>query len=166
MDGVTRELRASGRLPKGGRGTNAPRISPKEAATTLIAVAGSSKANEANSRLDKLEPLRSSLPRKAPQTLIDSLTAFLGDEAAFERLLEVRIARTRRRASFHFRDGTVEEFLPAKPDGRRDRFYVEGILPAALLQLVARAMDESGDITGSGNRDARAINRSPGRGKS
>ena len=153
-------------LAKGGRGTNAPRISPKEAAATLIAVAGSSKANEANSRLEKLEPLRSKSPGKVARTLLDAIISHLCFGSALDELLEIRVARTKRRATFHFRDGRVEEFLPVKPDERSDRFYVEGVLPAPLLQLVARAMVEHPDFSDPDNRSGRETNRPSGRDKS
>ena len=140
MDGVTRELRASNRLPKGGRGTNAPHINPIEAASTLIAVAGSSKANEANVRLEKLGPLRSTNDGMGDQTFHDALSSCLNSPSGPDELLEIRISRTKRRATFNFLDGRVIEFLPAKADVRPARFYVEGILPRGLLQLIAQEM--------------------------
>ena len=139
MDGITRKLRESGRLPKGGRGTNAPVIGPKEAAVILIAVAGSAKANEADVRLEKLESLRSSPGANAP-TLLETVASLLDDRGVLDTVSEIRVARTKRRATVHFHDGRVGEFLPARPDIRVDRFYVEGILSAPLLKLVGEAI--------------------------
>jgi hypothetical protein len=142
MDGITRKLRESGRLPTGGRGINAPIIGPSEAAIILIAVAGSPKANEADTRAAKLEPLLSN-GRAETRTLLEAVTSLLADPTNLDTIAEVRIARTKRRAAFIFRGGKVEEFHPAKPDARADRFSVEGILAAPLLELVARAIRNS-----------------------
>ena len=139
MDGITRKLRESGRLPTGGRGINAPIIGPNEAAIILIAVAGSPKSNEADTRVAKLQPLLSN-GRARSRTLLDAVTALLADPTNLDTITEVRISRTKRRAAFIFRSGKVEEFHSAKPDGRADRFYVEGILGTPLLELVARAI--------------------------
>src|SRR3954454_620444 len=78
IDAVTRRLRHSGRLPKGGRGPNAPDIGPTEAATVLLALAGSSTGAEADLRLEKLEtlPLRGSR-RAHPTTLLATLIKLL-----------------------------------------------------------------------------------------
>ena len=147
MDGITRKLRESGRLPKGGRGTNAPVIGPDEAATILIAVAGSARANEADVRVAKLETLvRDGRPGAC--TLREAVTSLLRDPESLDAMAQVRIARTRRKAAFIFRDGRVEEFHTAKPDSRADRYYVEGILSAPLLKLVARAIRDDEDHLG------------------
>lgn len=145
MDGITRKLRESGRLPKGGRGINAPAIGPSEAAIILISVAGSAKSNEADLRVAKLEPLISKTRTHGTRTLLEAVTSLLTDPSRLDAITEVRIARTKRRAAFIFRNGEVEEFHPPKPDGRRDRFYVEGILAAPLLELVAHAIRDSND---------------------
>ena len=41
-------------------------------------------------------------------------------------------------AAIHSTDRKVEEFLYEKRDTRSDRFSVEGIIPRALLERVAR----------------------------
>ncbi|MBA2725692.1 MAG: hypothetical protein H0U53_06865 [Actinobacteria bacterium] len=155
MDGITRKLRESGRLPTGGRGNNAPSIGPNEAASILIAVAGTPKANEADMRVAKLEPLLSE-GRAGTRTLLEAVMSLLADPAKLDAITEVRIARTRRRATFIFRSGKVEEFRTAKPNGQDDRFYVEGILAAPLLKLVARAIQigEAGKATLEGEVNA------------
>lgn len=145
MDGITRKLRESGSLPKGGRGTNAPVIGPTEAAIILIALAGSAKANEADARVGKLKPLISTSKGKVSRTLLNAVTSYLDGSSSLDALSEVRVSRTKRRAAFHFRDGGTEEFLHSRPDPRADRFYVEGILSAPLLALVARALADSGN---------------------
>lgn len=151
MDAITRKLRESGRLPKGGRGINAPTIGAKEAATILIAVAGSAKGNEADVRVEKLEALRSTTGDHGKQSLHDVLTLLLREPSELNDMAELRVARTQRRASIHFVDGRVEEFRAPKPDARTDRFYVEGILPSPLLQLVAAAICEVSGETPSAN---------------
>ena len=139
IDGITRKLRESGRLPLGGRGTNAPVIGAREAAIILIAVAGSAKANEADERMRKLESLRCTAEGKA-SALVEAITSLLEDRPGLDAVAEIRVSRTRRRAAFHFRDGRIGNFLPSKPDGRVDRFSVEGILSGPLLKLVADAL--------------------------
>lgn len=150
MDAVTRKLRESGRLPKGGRGTNAPTIGPNEAATILIAVAGSAKGNEADARVGKLECLRSTSDDHAKRTLLEVLALLLEDPSELANVAEVRVARTQRRAAIHSIDGRVEEFRAPKPENRTDRFCVEGILPSPLLRLISLAIgDEDGKATGA-----------------
>jgi hypothetical protein len=165
MDGITRKLRECGRLPTGGRGINAPIIGPREAAIILIAVAGSPKANEADTRVAKLEPLLSG-GRVGARTLLEAVTSLLADPMHLEGLTEVRIARTRRRAAFIFRDGDVEEFHTAKPDARTDRFSVDGIMTAPLLELVVRAIRDGANGTGSSSDSSGAGDRSSDRGQS
>ena len=161
MDGITRKLRESGSLPTGGRGTNAPMIGPTEAAIILIALAGSAKANEADDRVEKLKRLISTSKGKASRTLLDVITSYLDGGSNLDVLSEVRVSRTKRRAACHFRDGQIEEFLSLRPDIRADRFYVEGILSAPLLALVARALGDGGGKTS--DRAVRKIRRSSGR---
>ena len=165
MDGITRKLRECGRLPTGGRGINAPTIGPSEAAIILVAVAGSPKANEADTRVAKLEPLLSG-GRVGARTLLEAVTSLLENPMNLESLTEVRIARTRRRAAFIFRDGKVEEFYTAKPDARTYIFSVEGIMSAPLLQLVARAIRDGARGARNSQGSPGAAVRSPGRGQS
>jgi hypothetical protein len=143
MDAITRKLRESGRLPKGGRGPHAPTIGPNEAATILIAVAGSAKGNEADARVGKLESLRSTSGDHAKRTLLEVLALLLKEPSELQDVAEVRVARTQRRAAVHFVDGRVEEFRAPKPENRTDRFHVEGILPSQLLRLIALAIHEN-----------------------
>jgi len=148
MDATTRKLRECGRLPVGGRGTNAPTIGFVEAATILVAVAGSAKGNEADARVGKLESLRCTSGDHESWPLLEVLALLLGDPAKLHGVAEVRIARIKKRATIQFEDGRVEEFLDQKPDTRVDRFDVEGILPAALLGLIASAIrDEDRDAS-------------------
>lgn len=140
MDATTRKLRESGRLPTGGRGPNAPAISAVEAANILLAVAGSSKAIEADTRLGKLAGLRSSASSSA---LVDVLAGYLTDPSSLREVSEFRVARTRRRAAIHFRDGHVEEFV-ATSSTTASKFFVEGILPAELIEIVAAQLH--GDV--------------------
>ena len=148
MDATTRKLRECGRLPVGGRGPNAPTIGFVEAATILVAVAGSAKGNEADARVGKLASLRCTSGDYVSWSLPEVLAQLLSDPATLHGLAEVRIARIKKRATIHFKDGRVEEFLDQKPDTRVDRFDVEGILPVALLDLIASAIrDEDRDAS-------------------
>jgi hypothetical protein len=64
-----------------------------------------------------------------------------GGGGELKNIAEVRVARTARRAAIIFKDGTAEEFLPARPRDQDDRFCVEGVLPAALLEKIANAVN-------------------------
>jgi hypothetical protein len=144
VDATTRKLRQSGRLPKGGRGLNAPAMSAKDAALILLAVAGSSKAIEADARVRKLEALRGSVSKSR---LIDALTTMLLDPSELAAVLEVRISRTRRMAKVVFRDGRIEGFGAAAAD-QADKFYVEGVLLRKMLERVANAILTDADHGG------------------
>jgi hypothetical protein len=165
IDGITRKLRECGRLPTGGRGINAPIIGPREAAIILIAVAGSPKANEADTRVAKLEPLLSG-GRVGARTLLEAVTSLMADSTYLESLTEVRIARTRRKAAFVFKDGKVEEFYTANPNARADRFSVEGIMTAPLLELVVQAIRDDANGARSSSDSPGAGDGSSGRGRS
>jgi hypothetical protein len=120
----------------GGRGPNAPKIGAREGAILLIAVAGSSKAADASTRVEKL----TSLTCAGRQiTLLDALEAILADPRARETVREVRIARTRRRAAI-IRDQTSDEFLPEGKRLRKGRFVVEGIFDQEFLSAVSKAL--------------------------
>lgn len=147
MDAITRKLRESGRLPKGGRGAHAPTIGPVEAATVIIAVAGSAKGNEADARVAKLEALCSTTIKGSKRTLVNALALLLADPSKLADVAEVRVARMHRRATIHLIDGQVEEFRSPKPDNRTDRFSVEGVVPLALLRLIALAVRDKGQKT-------------------
>jgi hypothetical protein len=141
MDAITRKLRESGRLPKGGRGVHAPQIGPLETAVILVALAGSTKGLEADARIEKLEALRSNSPKRSGLPLLQAVEELLIDPSGLKDIDQVRVARTARRAAILFKDGTAEEFLPARPRDQDDRFCVEGVLPATLLQKIANAMN-------------------------
>ena len=142
LDGTTRRLREVGALPKSGRGPNAPDIGPREAATILIAAAGSSKATDADVRLAKLRDIRcGGGSRLGPKLLINAVADLLSDPAALADVDVLRIARTSSRADLIHVDGTVSEFRARPVKG--DRMYVEGVLPAELLKIVAQELAAS-----------------------
>jgi hypothetical protein len=140
IDAVTRRLRHSGRLPKGGRGPNAPDIDAREAATILLAVAGSSTGAEADLRLEKLErlPFRG-VPDVTSPTLLQALTGVLEAIDSMEELVEVRVSRTSRKALFVYDAGRTEEYRTTNASNT-DKFYVEGVLPGRLLSDVRREL--------------------------
>lgn len=140
LDAVTRKLRECGRLPKGGRGTNAPEIGSNEAAMILIAIAGAGKGIEAEARLAKLDRMRTSSTKKLGKSLVECLASLLDHPAELEMVREVRISRTTSRASFRYVSEETDQFLPNNSKAREDRFQVEGILPRELLQTVAAAL--------------------------
>jgi hypothetical protein len=135
LDAVTRKLREAAYLPKAGRGSNAPHIGAKEAALVLIAVAGSTKGTEADARLGKLMGIKS-----GRQSLADAMTGLLAEPQKLEAVELVRIGRTTRHADLVYANGEVAAFRSAKFDPQR--FRVEGVLPSALLRLIADALTE------------------------
>ena len=143
VDAITRRLRDRGRLPIGGRGPNAPHIGPAEAAAILLAAAGSSKGAEADLRLEKLEGLGCVSGSSNGGSLGEALSGLLRDPGSLMDLREVRSARTRSAATILFRDGRADEYARRQVEGEDERFYVEGVLPAALLRKVAAALTET-----------------------
>lgn len=136
VDAVTRKLRAAGHLPRGGRGRNAPLIGAREAALALIAIAGSTKGNEADTRMIKLLELASVSTRGAGRSLLDAVVQLMDDSVRLAEVVEVRVGRTTRYAAICYKSGKIEEFVRAR-NTRPDRFSVEGIIPRSLLERVA-----------------------------
>ena len=141
IDAVTRRLRDMKRLPTGGRGPFAPTIGPREAAAILLGLAGSTKGAEADYRLKKLESLRSGGPTATGDGLIEVVARLL-EHPHPSPVKELRVARTTRRATLVFEDGTTEEFRSSS-EPKRDWFFVEGILPGKLLTKIADALCET-----------------------
>jgi hypothetical protein len=135
-DTITRRLRESGKLPSGGRGANAPQIGAREAAIFLIAVAGSPKAIDAPTRVDKLSKLRSD---GGGPTFLDAVEGLLADQNARQNVREVRIARTHRGAVI-ISDERTDTYRPTSKKQRSGRLSVEGILDRELISDVALAL--------------------------
>lgn len=148
IDAITRRLRKAGRLPKGGRGTNAPDVGASEAAAILIALAGSTKGPEADMRLQKLEGLPCSNTSSAP-TLLLALTAVLEDPSKLAEIQEIRIGRTNRRACFVKLNGSKLDFHRSSDTRPTSRFYVEGVLPGPLLEEVRHALERPATVADS-----------------
>ena len=135
LDAITRQLRNIGRLPIAGRGPNAPAVTPTQAAEILIALAGSTTGSVGAERLEKLERLRA--VDNPGLTLRDALESLLEDPNLPSNIREIRIRRTGRRANILHTDGTVIEFKPRNTTANASNFYVEGVIPADLLRLIA-----------------------------
>ena len=140
LDAVTRKLRAAGHLPKGGRGPNAPQIGAREAALFLIAIAGSAKGNEADTRVEKLLQLSSKTSRRVRHMLLDAVEQLLREPDHLAQTAELRVGRTTRFAAIHFTNGKIEEFVPGEGETRADRFCVEGIIPRSLLERISLSL--------------------------
>lgn len=140
LDAVTRRLRDAGRLPKGGRGLNAPDIGAEEAAVILVALAGSGKGLEADVRLAKLETLSCDFDDLGRLSLVQGLTMILEDPDVFGSIKEVRIGRTTRHAVVSYLGGAEDVFFESRSQRTCDKFYVEGILPGELLNTISRAL--------------------------
>jgi len=135
-DTITRKLREAGKLPSGGRGANAPQIGPREAAIFLIAVAGSPKAIDAPTRVEKLSKLRGDVDG---HTFLEAMHGLLSDPGARQNISEVRIARTHRRAVI-IREAGTDTYRPSSKNQRTGRLSVEGILDGELIRDVASAL--------------------------
>jgi hypothetical protein len=149
IDAVTRRLREIKRLPTGGRGRSAPTIGPREAASILLGLAGSTKGAEADYRLKKLETLRSAGAESPGEALIDAVARSLQRTDKLPTVKELRVARTTRRATLVFTDGRVEEFRPSS-EPKTDWFFVEGVVPGELLNKIANALSQA--TTGGSTR--------------
>jgi len=137
---ITGKLREQGKLPKAGRGPHAPQIGPKEAALVLLAVAGSSRANESGQRIEKLErlALRSSdASADAEVSLVERFIHLLDDPDRAGNVEEARISRTIGRATIIYRNGAFEEFTGPRTYNLDEKFRAVGELPGGLLKRVA-----------------------------
>lgn len=135
MDAVTRRLRESKKLPAAGRGVNAPDATTVQAAKVLIATAGSAKGVSADKRLMVLRNLKSGTG--AGTRLSRRIKALLEGDAQLKNLIECRIGRNVREASFHFDDGSVETFVMKQPRDYSTRLRTEGVIPGDLMRLLA-----------------------------
>jgi hypothetical protein len=139
---ITQFLREAGRLPVKGRGRNAAGVSAADVASILIALAGSSKANEADARLQVLKSLRLSGTLSGGQTLLTALTLLIENPEQFGRLEAVRISRTARHATLQFSSHTNLHFGTPGWEPCENRFSVEGVISGGLIRLVASALLE------------------------
>jgi hypothetical protein len=121
LDILMRELRRVGLVPVGGRGNNAPDISPRNVAAILIGRGCASVASGAGERVlqycELVQPAKADAPK-----LIDALAEYLSDSEDTE-LEEVRISRHHWRAEFVYRDGTSIIYLPPGADLKDDDPY-------------------------------------------
>ena len=140
---ITGQLRETGRLPKAGRGLNAPCITARHAATVLATVAGTARANEAGRRVEKLERLASNAA-PAGASFLDRMAALLQDPELVKGIGEVRVSRTISRATILHRDGTFEEFVGGRQYDLDEQFRSVGELPGGLLTKVALLLQHPG----------------------
>ena len=140
---ITGQLREAGRLPKAGRGPNAPNIDTLQAATVLAAVAGSSRANEAGGRIAKLDRLTLAGARDGI-SFLSRLTQLLNDPEQLENVREIRVARTISRAVIIHSDGREDEYLGQRVADLEERFRAVGELPSGLLKKVALLLRREG----------------------
>jgi hypothetical protein len=106
----------------------------------LVALAGSTKANEADVRLLGLQSLRLSGSTPGGQTLISVLSLLLQNPEQFGRVQSVRIGRTTRRATIQYETFPPMHFGPPGFQFEDDRFYVEGVVSGGLIRLIAAAL--------------------------
>lgn len=105
----------------------------------LVAIAGSSRANVAGRRIEKLEALCLN-GEEAGTTLIDRLAEILEDVRLSSAIEEVRVARTIGRALILYRIGQVEEFLGGTRHDLDRRFRSVGEVPGGLLETIAQLL--------------------------
>ena len=139
-EAVTQILRKAKQLPVTGRGPYAAQVGAAEAAAVLIALAGSSKANEADARLLDLQSLRLSGSNPGGQTLVSVLTQILQNPEQFGRVHSVRIGRTTRHATIQYETFPAMHFGPPGYQFEDDRFYVEGVISGGLIRLIGAAL--------------------------
>lgn len=133
MAAITRALRHGGHLEVRGRGANAPDLDATAAATILVAVAGSGKAVDAERRFRVLKDL---VDVESGRTLLEAMTDVIDSGTNSDNLIEVRVGRNVRIASFVYADRTVA-FQRRIPRDYRTRGRAEFVLPFALLHTVS-----------------------------
>lgn len=139
---ITQRLRDANHLPVEGRGRSAAVIGAEDAAKVLVALAGSTKAIEADTRLLELQKLRLSGSIPGGQTLIAVLALLLQNPEQFGRVQSVRIGRTSRHATIQYEALPSMHFGPPGFQFEDDRFYVEGVISGGLVRLIAAALSE------------------------
>jgi hypothetical protein len=140
IEAVTQILRKAKQLPVAGRGLYAAHVGAAEAAAVMIALAGSSKASEADARLLELQSLRLSGSTPGGQTFMSVLTQLLQNPEQFGRVHSVRIGRTTRHATVQYETLPPMHFGPPGFQFEDDRFYVEGVISGGLVRLIASAL--------------------------
>lgn len=152
LDTVTRVLRTEGKLPIGGRGINAPHISPDEAAWTLLGLAGTDVAAQAVHAIARL--LELGLPpgersRTGERRFVDAVQMLLHKPELAATVSEVRVGRSHALSQVLYRDGHVERFVlsgisPSKASTvGAMKFRTEGILTGELLHTIANELAAS-----------------------
>ena len=150
---ITQILREAGHLPVKGRGLNAARVSAADVSAILIAVAGSSKANEAAARLQVLESLRLSGSAYGGQTLLTALTLLIQNPEQFGRLEGVRISRTARHATLQFSSHSNLHFGPPGWEPPKEHFLVEGVISGGLIRLIASELRKNAEKPDGRSKD-------------
>lgn len=143
-----RELRNSRMLPVGGRGINAPEIDAEDAATILIASAGSLKATEAPDAVRRFAPLVEH-GTAAEITLGEALTSILGNPELARLVDSVRFNLSHTTAEIMFDGGRVRYFFPAGVDvrGKPEAYGKSGlsdhcVIGGGLVHQVANELAE------------------------
>lgn len=154
LDVVTRQLRAQKMLPVGGRGLNAPKIGPDEAAWVLIGLAGSDAAAQAAWALHKQLELRM-VPGSAPRhsdEFVSVVQILLGNPDWAGEVVELRVGRSHALSQIIYRDGHVERFVgpdaPHLAAGGGMRFRTEGVIGGGMLHQIAIDLAEPNNLLG------------------
>lgn len=145
IDQRTRRLRELGELPVGGRGLNAPEITPRHAAMILIALAAADSAPRTAQVVRDYPSLRSGEGAAGGQFL-DALVEILSAPATAETVRDVRVCRSEASATItmingdqlHYRDPQVNG--TANPGG-----YVEAVLTGELLHNIAVSLSAASE---------------------
>lgn len=156
LDVVTRKLREAMRLPKGGRGLNAPEIGGDEAAWTLLGLAGTDTATQAAHAITRLLELRlpAGIEPRHSREFVSAVQIILGSVEWAGEISEVRVGRSCPHSQIIYRDGHVEHFvLPdvsahAAASVGSARFRSEGVLSGGLLHQVAIDLSGVNDLAG------------------
>lgn len=154
LDALTRHLRAMGLLPLGGRGTNAPDITPQGAAIILLVLAG---VPNPNSR-EQVEGFLAHFGREKeqvpqPNAALDLLAGILADTAQAATIDEVRVCRNTAEVTFAYQDGRTETYRSLSEErlrlegAERSGFRVEGVLSQALLVRASVSLRQSADVS-------------------
>jgi hypothetical protein len=135
LDVRTRKGREEGWLPTGGRGLNAPALTPASATAVLISLA-SEQACHATEAVSRLSPLKAD----NGQVFAEALAEILAEPRAAAGVAEVELGRNVPTAKVIFLDGRTIEFSGgvAEAVAIQSEIGIDGTLLVKIAELIEK----------------------------